>query len=948
MKSVHRFVALLAGALLAFTPPLQALAEDYIDALALIGAGRGAVDIARLFPHHVTTDTLETIAYENLGAWAEPQDLVRYRAVMVFSLLNQPPVRPWTPEDVALLQDWVAGGGTLVFLGGIYTLAGNQRNLDVLAPLLGANRYANLGDLKVVEPRHPLLRDAAEDPAALEIRVSHGLGGLNTSRALIADSGGNALLAVNSIGKGQVIVLHAQLSRLNDDSFAAYAAIVRNIIDGMGLEIKALTSREWGLEPLGPRGPSAASPAAPSGISVKRPGRDHHAGLQVRAVDGEAFILASAEQPAVIVLAENPSPAARAAANLLSRTLESMTGKPIPAVSEQQIEFIAAKDGMKMPMLDGKPVSVVMVGDTEAGRSAGIRPDTLPEEGYLLRTGGRHVLYVAGRDLSANGLSTRGTRYAAVALLERHLGCRWLWPGELGEVIPSMEHITIGPLDEQDAPALAVRTVRAGIHRQSRRAMIGARRMGMDEAALRARSLPFQDWYARQSLGGHMRLRYGHAYNGWWEAYGEDHPDWFALQPDGSRAQNPPREQMCFSNHALAEEVARVRIDELGKDPTLQSVSLSPNDGSGHNFVCMGIECRELDPVDAPPIHMLFQIAGIRHYLPYVSLSDRMVTFYNRVAEHVAAVHPQRWVAGYAYGAYRDAPVHAQVHPNVLIAFVGFVYLNDHRRARDLENWDRWTRSARQMFLRPNALLGAYGFPVNFVPQMAGDLEHAWQSGLVGADYSAISGHWASQGLNYYVLPRLLWNPAADVDAIIRDYCEKGFGPAAEPIREYFAILEALTRRIAAGVEAGIEEELREEEVDFMRSRQRFLSIIPDFYTQQQLAALNAQLDDAAGAAAGDDVVLRRIAFLRRGLEYADIYSRLYTEHRREAPDRARMHDLLQERYAFLDEVFKEDPFAIGVPWLAWREGWIASNPYGWRYPNALPDDPQPHTDDEA
>lgn len=239
MKSTHRLFPFLASTLLAFTHVLQVSAGDSIDALALIGGGRGAVDIDRLFPHEVAMDgDLETIAYEQLGPWVEPQELARYRAAMVFTLLDEPPVRPWTPEEVAMLQDWVAEGGTLVFLGGIYTLAGNQRNLDVLAPLLGGRRYVNLSDLQVVDQDHSLLRGTTENPEAFGIRVTHGLGQLDTAEAVIADSEGNALLTVNPIGKGKVIVLCAQLSRLEGDSFDAYAGIVRNIVGGLDLKKK--------------------------------------------------------------------------------------------------------------------------------------------------------------------------------------------------------------------------------------------------------------------------------------------------------------------------------------------------------------------------------------------------------------------------------------------------------------------------------------------------------------------------------------------------------------------------------------------------------------------------------------------------------------------------------------------------------------------------------------
>ena len=49
----------------------------------------------------------------------------------------------------------------------------------------------------------------------------------------------------------------------------------------------------------------------------------------------------------------------------------------------------------------------------------------------------------------------------------------------------------------------------------------------------------------------------------------------------------------------------------------------------------------------------------------------------------------------------------------------------------------------------------------------------------------------------YYIYTRLFWDPTRDVDAMIRDYCEKGFGPAADKIEAYFDYLEKLTTDIA-------------------------------------------------------------------------------------------------------------------------------------------------------
>jgi hypothetical protein len=49
------------------------------------------------------------------------------------------------------------------------------------------------------------------------------------------------------------------------------------------------------------------------------------------------------------------------------------------------------------------------------------------------------------------------------------------------------------------------------------------------------------------------------------------------------------------------------------------------------------------------------------------------------------------------------------------------------------------------------------------------------------------SNNWGPRGLGYYVASRLLWDVNADVRAIVRDFYEKAFGPAAAPMERYYA-----------------------------------------------------------------------------------------------------------------------------------------------------------------
>ena len=36
--------------------------------------------------------------------------------------------------------------------------------------------------------------------------------------------------------------------------------------------------------------------------------------------------------------------------------------------------------------------------------------------------------------------------------------------------------------------------------------------------------------------------------------------------------------------------------------------------------------------------------------------------------------------------------------------------------------------------------------------------------------------------LNYYVRAKLMWNAEADVDGLVRDYCERFYGKAADAV----------------------------------------------------------------------------------------------------------------------------------------------------------------------
>jgi hypothetical protein len=193
----------------------------------------------------------------------------------------------------------------------------------------------------------------------------------------------------------------------------------------------------------------------------------------------------------------------------------------------------------------------------------------------------------------------------------------------------------------------------------------------------------------------------------------------------------------------------------------------------------------------------------------------------------------------------------------VILGFVGFSYLSEEARQEARESWLKWSQAASQIFLRPNLLMAGLGYPTVYAHRLAEDLRFCAENRMIFTDFDCCFHQWAGDGLNYYVLARLLWDPYADVDAIIADYCNSGFGPAASAVRDYFRCLEDMTTDLANS--------------NTYRNRKRDQAAIARHYSDESLAKCHALLDQAVLKAGGDDVVKKRIAFLRKPLEYARI-----------------------------------------------------------------------------
>ena len=550
----------------------------------------------------------------------------------------------------------------------------------------------------------------------------------------------------------------------------------------------------------------------------------------------DVVLVADGRPQAVVLLAENPTPAAMQAAEELVWHIEQMSGARLEVINE--------------PAAPPAGMARLLVGDSAANAALGLDAAGWEPEALAVRAGDG-VLSVLGSDVTPAGYELYGTLWAAYELLE-HLGVRWLWPGETGTVIPQQAQISVpADLDIRFTPPLIQRIIRP--IGWNERVQSGLDKLGLDKDEFIANFESGRNWWDRRRNGRQGRMSYGHAFGNYWQRFGEEHPEWFALQPDGSRDQSRVgnRARLCVSNPGLHQQAAADAIEALKENPTLICASISPNDGGASTF-CQCDNCKAWDA----PEGQIIDTWGPGTRLQHVSLTDRFVKFYNAIADIVAQELPDRYLGAYAYSAYALPPVHEKLRDNIIIGFVGFSYLNEDYRTQSRESWDGWTQSAKHLFFRPNLFMGGMGFPVVYARRMAEDLKHLAATGMTVTDIDTCLSNWALCGLNYYVAARLIWNPALEVEDIVDDYCRSGFGPAAGPVREYFDALEELTDRVAASNEY---------------SSRADAPVLARAYDDEFLTRCNGYLDEAQVLAADDAHILERIAFLRAGLDYARV-----------------------------------------------------------------------------
>ncbi|MBE6382653.1 MAG: DUF4838 domain-containing protein [Lentisphaerae bacterium] len=521
-----------------------------------------------------------------------------------------------------------------------------------------------------------------------------------------------------------------------------------------------------------------------------------------------------------IVVATNAAYATRLAAEELNFFLKGVLGEALPVVAQRTegktaIVLGGASGDRALPSgVRGAPALPSVGADHRAAR-----------DGFMIEACSNAV-YIAGNDDDVTDVDAtaalpdeaiwqpcfrRGTLFGVYAFLERFVGVRMYFPGELGTCVPRADCIAVPEGRIEESPAFSVR--RYGYEDGKVAPEILA---GMSETDFKR-----LNWYRLRMETYHLRCCHGaktHCLSP--ETWDAIYTNACTVIADGGGAavfDAMPKDGLTWVRHCNC-------------NWCMENVPFSKYDiGFATDLVWR--RTAEL----AGRIKAKFPHARVSQmsYIPYARIPT------NEIPDNVDVFVARRgpWAEGTAIGA-REKDEVAAWHAKL---------------GRKVSLWNYPDK------------VDCWNLEMKDIPQLA---PRAWASyyravapHVTGAFAESESDRWIYNYLNYYVFSRVCWNPDADVEAILAEHHRLMFGAAAEEMAEFFDMLEKCWMQVVAkpydtplgpGVcEAPTEEELHTK-----------------IYSPEVLSRLASLVSSASSKVAEGTVEARRIALF--GREYLD------------------------------------------------------------------------------
>lgn len=454
----------------------------------------------------------------------------------------------------------------------------------------------------------------------------------------------------------------------------------------------------------------------------------------------------------------------------LNRYLEKMSGTKLPVVLVDRAEAIGIRG--------------IVLGALANAMGAKPKQPSPSEEAFRIVTRGGLMLI--------GGDSAEAVLFGIYRLLEE-LGCEWVMPGDIGEIIPAMPTLPLPRLDVGEAPAF-----------RSRRLWYG----GGSKIVSREDLARMDAWQQRQR-GGNRPSPATKAQGHYWETFIRKHrkefdadPTMYALRPNaaGELVRKGPQIE---STHPRVIELMvddiRARFADKGW-PMDHAVGFPIGPSDGGNFSVspesLAAGSGRTDP-----------LTGER------DVTDLIVLLGNTVLERLGEEYPNVYLGFYSYAQYASFPSRYTPHPRLIPIFAPIGFSRFHSLIDETSPSQRYFKSQLDQWA---ALAQRQGNPMlfrgydwnladNMLPYSKAriwgeELPYYARIGVEGLNVEATKA-WSINGHSDWIFMKLAWNPNQDWRTLLTRYCEKSFGAGARPMNAYF--LRLTQRQHDARQEAG-------------------------------------------------------------------------------------------------------------------------------------------------
>jgi hypothetical protein len=426
----------------------------------------------------------------------------------------------------------------------------------------------------------------------------------------------------------------------------------------------------------------------------------------------------------------------------------------------------------------------IVLGELAVQLGATPQKTSVSQEGFRLLT--KNNLLLIG------GESSEGVLFGVDAVLNK-LGCDWVMPGEIGEIIPQKKTIEIGDLDESQAPDFAMRRLWY---------------RGYNAPRLPAEAARFEQWSRRQRAGRFVPVANetaGHS----WDAFIKAHqaefdkdPTMYALRRDRNGDLKRMGPQLESTHPRVIELMAQDIRDAFAKNnwPHDKAVGfpIGPADGLGYS---LSVES---------------QLAGSGRRDPIVGEEDRtdlLVLLANSIFEKLGAEYPNVLLGCYSYSVHADYPMKYKPNPRYVQIFAPINFSRFHAVTDEVsktqayyrgvvEQWGQLSREQGNplIYRGYNWNLAENLMPYSKLHIWGEELPFYKAQNVIGLNVEATK-QWGVLAPSDYVFMKLAWNSKLDWKQLLHEYCVKAYGAGAVPMEAYWLRLTETQR--TGGQEAG-------------------------------------------------------------------------------------------------------------------------------------------------